>query len=370
MRIAVLTHGVSPFGHQYAKAFRDRGHQAEVWSMTPFEATLGQGPARCLGPTGFRPWETRERLVPYLRTLRTLRRTVREESPDILMALYMSSAGVIACLSGHPHVVTSALGSDVFSHVGRRFWRAVFRWEVRRACLVHAVSPALADALRDRAGADPARMVVAPIGIDTGLLGYVEPSARPQAGRILCTRAHWPAYDQATLVRAAAILRRRGVACRLAYTSRTGVEATRQLVAGAGIEDMVTFKDGYEYDELPGLLAAADVYVSTSLSDGTSQSLLEALATGTFPVVTDIPANRPWVEHGRTGLLFPAGDAEALADRIEEALARPDLRAAAGPINRALVMERGDLYRGTDRLLAAFEQALGGPTGGPRKGTL
>src|SRR4029079_13645664 len=76
----------------------------------------------------------------------------------------------------------------------------------------------------------------------------------------------------------------------------------------------------------------AEVYVSASRSDSTSQSLLEAMAAGALPVVSDIPGNREWVTDGeranagdRRGLvglaqLFAPGDAQGLADAVERAL--------------------------------------------------
>ena len=357
MRIAILTHGISPFGHQYAKAFSDRGHPSQVWSMTPSEDVPGSR-MRFVGPPGFKPWESSARLMPYLKTLAGVRRAVRADPPDILFALYMTSAGLIACLSGHPHVVVSGQGSDINSHVGSRPWRMILGWQGRRACLVHAVSDALAETMRSCIGVDPAKIIVAPIGVDTNLLAYVEPSRRPGTGQIICTRAHREAYDHATLVRAMRRLKDRGVRCRLLFTNRMEVESTKALVREHGVEGIVAFRDGYQYEELPGLLAAADVYVSSSKTDGTSQSLLEALSTGTFPVASDIVANRPWVEHGKNGYLFPVGDDVALAERLAESLARPDVRAAAAPLNRRIAVEKGNINRLVDRLLAAFERCL------------
>jgi glycosyltransferase involved in cell wall biosynthesis len=69
------------------------------------------------------------------------------------------------------------------------------------------------------------------------------------------------------------------------------------------------------------LLAAHTDYVSVSRSDSTSQSLLEGMAAGLLPVVSDIPGNREWVMHRESGLLVPTGDAEALAAALLEAAA-------------------------------------------------
>ena len=55
------------------------------------------------------------------------------------------------------------------------------------------------------------------------------------------------------------------------------------------VNSSLQFLGRVPHEEMPNLLARADIYISTSLYDGTSVSLLEAMACGTFPVVTDIP---------------------------------------------------------------------------------
>lgn len=63
-------------------------------------------------------------------------------------------------------------------------------------------------------------------------------------------------------------------------------------------------------------LSAADIYVSTSFSDGTSASLLEAMACSLLPVVTEIHGNREWVEDDVNGFLVPVANSEKLAKKI------------------------------------------------------
>src|SRR6185295_18103430 len=63
---------------------------------------------------------------------------------------------------------------------------------------------------------------------------------------------------------------------------------------------------------LAELLGRAEVYLSASLSDSTSVSLLEAMASGAVPVVSDIEGNREWVRDGEGARLFAAGDVAAL----------------------------------------------------------
>jgi glycosyltransferase involved in cell wall biosynthesis len=359
VRIVILTHGISPFGYLYARAFIEGGHEAQVFSLSAGVPDAPGITTRLVGPGNFKPWESGSRM-PYLKAVLPVRRAVRQVKPDIVFGLYISSGGLMACLSGHPHVVISAQGSDVRTRLRKRLWRRIIRWECRRADFVHAVSVPLGDALMQMGGVPRERLIVSPIGVDLEFLKYVDPSRRPNSGRILCTRSHWPIYDQPTLVQAMARLKEQGLSCHLTFTSTRGAEATWRLVAELGLEDRISFQPGYRYAELPALLGTADLYVSASLSDGTSQSLLEAMSTGAFPVVTDIPANRPWVEHGRNGFLFPPGDVAALAKCLGEGLARPELRLAAAPLNRAIVMERGNLRYGAEKLLKVFQRCLAG----------
>jgi glycosyltransferase involved in cell wall biosynthesis len=68
-------------------------------------------------------------------------------------------------------------------------------------------------------------------------------------------------------------------------------EDLRNRVDELGVSSSVQVLGRIPHEKMPDLLGDADIYVSTSTTDGTSVSLLEAMASGAFPVVTDISAN-------------------------------------------------------------------------------
>ena len=68
--------------------------------------------------------------------------------------------------------------------------------------------------------------------------------------------------------------------------------------------------------ELPSYYNSANVYVSTSYSDGSSVSLLEALACECISLVSDIPSNREWIVNGNNGFLFKKGDYLDLKEKL------------------------------------------------------
>jgi glycosyltransferase involved in cell wall biosynthesis len=106
------------------------------------------------------------------------------------------------------------------------------------------------------------------------------------------------------------------------------------------VNPSIQFLGCVSHEKMAGLLAQADVYVSTSLHDGTSVSLLEAMAAGTFPVVTDIPANREWIKDGQNGFLVSTRDEKLLARKIVDALHNRELLEESRASNFAVVKER------------------------------
>ncbi len=129
---------------------------------------------------------------------------------------------------------------------------------------------------------------------------------------------------------------------------------TRFIVAGDGPEREVLLKEAENlnvnsfveflgrvpHEKMANLLSSVDIYVSTSLYDGTSVSLLEAMGSGAFPVVTDIPANRGWITDGRNGFLVPSDDEKNLANRIIDAIRNRTLREKGRIENLCIVQEK------------------------------
>jgi glycosyltransferase involved in cell wall biosynthesis len=173
--------------------------------------------------------------------------------------------------------------------------------------------------------------------------------------RILCNRKHYPLYDNDTIVRALAQLRDDGLdfECRFAGTGPS-LEATRLLARDLGLEEKVRFLGDLEPAEVPDLLRWADVFVSAARSDGAPSSLFEAMSAGVFPVVTDVRANRDWLESEQTGFLCRFGRAEDWARGIRFAWENPEIRSRAAAVNRARVRRDCDRKSG----LLALEELL------------
>lgn len=354
MRISILSHATNSFAEIYARGFRDRGHEVQFLSLEDRPLEIRGVEVQVVAPPGFRPRESSTR-VPYLAALRPTRKALRSFQPDLLFALFLSSAGIVARLARHPRTVVSAVGSDVYLHRNGALWRSVFRWLAAGTARVHAVSDPLRDVLVDEMHIPESKVFVCPLGIDTADIPTIPFDQRPREGRILVTRGHHKVYDQETVLGALARLKAWGVRAQVTFAhAGAGVERTRRAVEQSGLADRVRFVSGYTLDELPALLADCDVYVSSSLHDGTSTSLLEAQCSGTPVVVSDIPANHAWVRHEREGILFPPGDPEALALSLRRILDDPELGERIGTAGRRIVLVKGERGVLLDRLLEVF----------------
>jgi glycosyltransferase involved in cell wall biosynthesis len=102
-------------------------------------------------------------------------------------------------------------------------------------------------------------------------------------------------------------------------------------------------------------LNEADVYVSTSVSEGMSNALLEAMSSGVMPVVSQVSGVDELVEEGVTGFLFPPGDETAVANRLEKSLAMTmEERRATGEAAREAIRARFSLETVAERHLTLY----------------
>lgn len=315
MRLLLLSHAPVIHTQRWAAALKARGH--EVRLLTAESAPGAADPGRVVGAR----FPMNALRYPMARD--AVRREARELRPDATIAHFLPNYGFLAALAGLRPLLLVCWGSDLLMNATRTpFHRARARYTLHRSDLVHVDARVLARAAA-RLGAPEDRIWTRPWGVDADALApaaaWEERRAGAREARLLWTRQLAPLYDPETFLRALGLLRRRGVAFRATVAGegplRASLEAlARELEIGA----LVTFTGWVGEESLRALYRTHEIYVSLSRSDSTSQSLLEAMAAGLVPVVTEIEGNREWVTHREEGLLVPLGDAEAVACAIVE----------------------------------------------------
>ena len=306
--------------------------------------------------------------IPYLRmiayyvtgTLLTLYVTLKYRC-QIIHAHWAIPTGLIGAVIGmllrRPLFVTLH-GSDLRMATHSSFLRAVFLWVCKKARHLTCVSEEMRRGLENM-GVGSNRIVVSPMGVDDVFFDI----GKKRGGRkgnqsftVLSNRNLQSIYNVSHLIRAIpSVLRAVPNARFLIAGDGLERERLRQEVDRLGIAASVTFLGKIPHEDMPSLLEKTDVYVSTSLSDGASVSLLEAMASGAFPVVTDIAANKEWIADGTNGFLVPIDDETSLAHKIIQSLRNEGLMEQARQRNWEVVREKAYLKHHMEHLRAIYD---------------
>ncbi len=215
---------------------------------------------------------------------------------------------------------------------------------------VNAVCEFSAASLREQDGFNRSPVEVIPNGIEVREL--VTHKERLELRRrlnldaskryIICVARFHPVKDHATLLRAFAIVAAARADTDLLLagdgSERRVIEA---LAVSLGVGDRVRFL-GVRRD-VPALLSASDVFALTSVSEASSLTLLDAMATALPVVVTNVGGNPEIVTHEANGLLAERGDSDGVARALLDILSEPSKASRLGRAARAFVLDQHQL---------------------------
>ena len=294
-----------------------------------------------------------------------LRRVIRRIQPDVIHAGPVQTAAWLAGMSGFRPLVTMSWGSDLLKDADRSAWmRYLTKSTLQRSTLL--VGDCLAVQHKAQSFGFPAeRVVLFPWGVDLQHFSPAEAADfRERRGWqaedcvLLCTRSWEPLYGVDVVVKAFIRAAKQEAGLKLALLgggSQSGwihAELERH-----DLLDRVHFGGQVNNLRLPDYYRAADVYVSASHSDGSSVSLMEALACGKAVLVSDIPGNLEWITAGQEGWLFRDGDVEELAQKMVEAARQRDQLTGMGKAARKLAEQRANWEENFQKLLQAYQMA-------------
>jgi glycosyltransferase involved in cell wall biosynthesis len=354
MRILFAAYHGSVHTRRWAGFFAARGDDVHV--VTCGDRAEGTAPAYAVHDLG-RP---RPGKPGYLAKLSPTRRLVASLRPDVVHAHYATSYGLLGLASGVHPLVVSAHGDDVLISPGNPVMRALVTRVLRSADAITVPGEHVRVAVEDLLGGAPRAVHSFQYGVETarlaGLARDLRNGGRESAGpvRIVSVRPLLALYRIDLLLRALDRIGR-GYICDIVGDGpeRARLERLRDEL---GLADRVRFHGHLPGDEVERMLGRADVYVSLAESDGTSLGLLEALALGAVPVLSDIPANRPWVRDGETGVVT-GSEPDSVADAIRRAA---ELRSGDAPArNLRLVSERGDREANLSAWARSLEALVG-----------
>ncbi|MBN2185815.1 MAG: glycosyltransferase [Candidatus Krumholzibacteriota bacterium] len=347
MRIAFLGDGSLGHIRRWAGYFHKRKHDVLLLSFEDISS--------CDFPAFRLPKYLPTKLAGYLSVLPAVRSAIRKFQPDLVNGLYAGGYGLLASIVSPGPLVISTLGSDLLvDYPSSIIHRLQIRHALGKADLVTTDSDNLTKAAID-AGTSPEKILKVFFGIEEDLFYPVSRTCgngKRESGavNIITTRNLYDIYNIELLIDSAPLIAEKTDAVFTICGDGPLRGSLEERVAEKGMTGQFRFRGRLSPDKVAEELRNSDIYVSTSFSDSTSVSLLEAMACGPLPVVTDIPANREWIEDGKNGFLVPVDSPAILADTILESLINPDRLESIRKRNLSIIREKG-LWEPNMRLL-------------------
>ncbi|MEE8574471.1 MAG: glycosyltransferase family 4 protein, partial [Thermodesulfobacteriota bacterium] len=290
--------------------------------------------------------------VQLFRNILAVRKIVGKINPDVLhlhTLLYPSYLGVF---SGFRPLVVTPWNGDI---VWKSQWSRLRKYAVKRGLAKADFITVDSEELREktlRYGAYDSKIEYISFGVDTEVFrprpGSSELRARqriePGAPVIFSNRSFEDLYNIDIIIKAVpAVLEVFPNAIFLfAWHSASKKESLVALAESLGVTDSVRFVGKVGHDELAAYYNESDLFVTIPSGDTIAISLLEAMASGVVPVVSDLPSTRECIKDGVNGYIVPLRDAGATARAIINALESKDCRGEIAKRGRRWVTSNAD----------------------------
>jgi L-malate glycosyltransferase len=292
-----------------------------------------------------------------------IRRVIREIKPDLIHAGPIQTCAFLTVLSGFRPILTMSWGYDLMQEADRNAW---MRWVTRYTLKRSTFFASDAKVSRDKAvafGTDPEKTVVFPWGIDLKSFHPRSSTSRKsevvnhKSFTLFCSRTWESIYGVDVLAKAFVKIAADNPKVNLILLGGGSQGAKiRQILVNGGVLERVHFGGQIGQLDLPRWYHMADLYISPSHVDGSSVSLMEALASGLPCLVSDIPGNREWIEDGVNGWLFSDGDADDLAEKISHAIKNRRSFKKIGAAARKTAEQKADWQKNFGKLLEVYDR--------------
>ncbi len=288
-----------------------------------------------------------ERIASWLQALTSIKSDIQQYKPDVLIGYRITSYGFLAAWTGfRPLVIASQGITDVWpeNHYTTPLKAFLARYAIKHADLIQAWGPHMAQTMFDL-GADPSKTLILPRGIDLEIFRFNEAKDNTRLN-IVVTRALHSDYRHLTILKAVKALVERSVPFHLTIIGE-GVERANieSFIVENNLSEKVTLTGRVDNHKILPILQESNVYLAMPISEGVSASLIEAMACGCYPIVSDLIANHFWIADNVNGKLVEVDNVESLAEALQNTWESIE---NIGPVlldNRKLIEEKGDMRK-------------------------
>jgi glycosyltransferase involved in cell wall biosynthesis len=373
VRVLYFSRDYTPHDHRFLASLADSHHHTYYLRLECRGTVLEERPL----PHGIKQitWQGGNKPIPrreYASIVIEIKRLIDNVKPELVHAGPLQSAAYLTAMAGYHPLVSMSWGSDLLIDSDRSRWlKRATELTLSRTDILLGDCQAVKKKVIQDYGYPLDRIVTFPWGIDLEKFS-ASSVVNKQSGEVFRRKLGWdknfvllsmrswePVYGVDVVARGFVQAVYKNPNLRLLLLgdgSQAGV--IRQILKDPLVIDKVYFAGQVRYHDLPGYFHTADLYISASHSDGSSVTLMEALASGLPVVVSDIPGNREWISTGKEGWLFTDGSAEELAEKVLYAAEGGADLLIMGQAARRHAEQCADWKKNFQQLLKAYEMAV------------
>lgn len=326
------------------KEFPDVRYFKDPYAITPLEWIKAhailflQNPVTYLQTLTFSLARRKQGLLWFFKIVGCYALQIQKKRPQHLHAHFASVAGEYAMLISKilrlPYTFTAHGWHDIFEYPPQDF-----RERALQAKKVITVSQYNKNYMAEKFAIPPEKIEVIHCGIKPELFSANGRSGNTQARILSIARLH-PIKGVEYLIEACKILKEKNIPflCHIIGDGELK-EFLEDRIEQMGLHGTVVLEGAQPAEEVRRQLAASDIYVNSSLCEGLSVSIMEAMASALPVVASNVTGVAELIEDGVNGYLVEPKNAAALAGAIERCIRDPQKRAAMGRLSRKRVEE-------------------------------
>lgn len=297
--------------------------------------------------------------INLLKRLLHFKKVIKDYKPDLIHAGWIQTSGFIAALSGFRPILLMPWGSDIFYYSRNNLRnRLISRFTISASDMITCDCFHEKELLMKIFGYPEKRIEVIPWDVDLERFKSRDnkDALKQSMGFgpykiLIMNRIFRKEYGIENFLKILPFVVKDFSQLKVLLVGYGPQEEELKAIAKKEkINDFIIWTGYVNEDKMIDYLNLSDIYISTSLMDGSSSSLLEAMACKLPVVASDIFANREWVADGINGFIVDVNDQKLFAEKIVSLLKDQDLREKMGLENVKKVKEKADFRKNFEKL--------------------
>lgn len=273
-----------------------RDYFSDVYVLTDADGEKYNVPFKCINFSFSNP-------VKVIQSILTIKKTLTEFNPDII---HIQQVGTHAWMTiqanrkARKPIIVTAWGSDILSTPSKGFLYFKMAKSILKNVQFFTSDSTFMGNEMNRIANEKLNITIANFGIN------IDQTELPKENIIFSNRAHKPLYRIELILQAFSRFSKTDIGQEWKLVVAGDGEQTQQLKNMAielGIAEKVDFVGWLTKEQNSNYYQKSRLFVSIPESDATSISLLEAMAAGCIPIVSDLPANAEWITDGNNGII-------------------------------------------------------------------